>query len=261
MTTPPSLTLREKILLAACDLDSEGFDTPSLARRAHERFPEAFGLGGDGPPMVDNNKVLAKLSGDDGLCGSRFGWLEPTTKRSTYRVTRLGRRTAASLESRGDAPAAIVARTAARPPKPRRPRATPATPARPSLPAPPPPDVPPPADVDRALVRRLERCDALRKFLRGSPIIFADARQFWSLPADLSTYPGARLAAVEGALKRAWEYLSTEGAAQGDLPSLSTCYGLLNLHRLMRDRFAPELGTPLAAPAVAPVAEEGAVDA
>lgn len=238
------LSIRHKILLAACDLDADGFEVAALTRRAHALYPESFSLGGEGPPAPDHNKVLAKLSGDHGVCGPALRWLEQVAPR-TYRVTRRGLVAAAALSP---GRASVAARVTA---KPRAPRGapTPTSPARAALPPPPVAPPPPPADADRALVRRLAACDALRKFLRGSPLAFADARRFWLLPEALDAYPEGRLRAAEGALERAVAYLSLDGAPQLDLPPLPTCYGLLNLHRLMASRFAAELRAP--APAAA----------
>ena len=83
--------------------------------------------------------------------------------------------------------------------------------------------------------------DALRKFLRGSPLSFADACVFWGISQSRPAGAQQRLDATEELLKRVVDSLGTEGATDGRLPSLSTCYGLLNLHRLMLGRFSREL--------------------
>lgn len=266
----PDLTIRQKILMAAADLAARGdgsFDTDALARRAHALHPESFSLGGEGPPMADNNKVLAKLAGVDGLVG--LGWLEAEGRR-TYRVTRAGARVAAGLAAlvapvaeppRAPEPEAApdprrVAKlrnsataTAAAVAEPRRapePEAPPSPRPKPQPPAPVerarPQPQPRPAtltDEDRARVRRYAGCNALRKFLRGSPIAFADACEFWG--ADPRRFDRALLDAAEDVLRRAVEGLGAEGVVDAALPPLSTCYGLLNLHRLMVSRFAREV--------------------
>ena len=86
-----TFTVRQKILLAAveCSTKSERFTTDDLVLRAWELFPESFSLGGTEPAHAhpDSNRVLAKLSGREGLCA--IGWLRRTAP-NTLRVTRKG---------------------------------------------------------------------------------------------------------------------------------------------------------------------------
>jgi len=80
---------------------------------------------------------------------------------------------------------------------------------------------------------------ALKKFLRGSPLSADDARRFWGGRIN-ARITAAGLDELGGALRRANDAAAGEAAPAG-LPSLSTCYGLLNLHRLLRSRFEREV--------------------
>lgn len=257
------LTVRQKILVAASVLgdESEAFSVEDLIVRSWQLFPEAFSLRGYFAKHPDSNRVLAKLSGVDGLCG--LGWLEHTDQRM-YRVTRKGRVIAKQLQSLAaggalvttevdDAvtpPAAVV--PAAAPPRPAAaaprkdeaaaPKPSRARKAEPKKVAPPPP--PPLVELtpqEVYAVGNIAKGDALRKFLRGSPLSFADACVFWGVSQSRPAAVQQRLDATEELLKRVVDSLGTEGATDGRLPSLSTCYGLLNLHRLMLGRFSREL--------------------
>ncbi len=223
-------------------------------------YPEAFSLRGYFAKHPDSNRVLAKLSGVDGLCG--LGWLEHTDQRM-YRVTRKGRVVAKQLQgvlagagavaavNVADAVVETVAASVA--PKAVRgaqgrgsPRAEGRAQgaqergrrrSRPSLACRPRSTL---SAQEVIAIGVIAKGDALRKFLRGSPLTFADACSFWGISPRTSG-ANEKVDAVEDLLKRVVDSLGTEGATDGRLPSLSTCYGLLNLHRLMLGRFAREL--------------------
>ena len=89
---PRSLTVRQKILVAATKLVGP-FALADLVVRAWVLYPESFALKGY-PEHPDSNRVQAKLSGADGLCG--LGWLEHVDT-NTYQVTRRGRLAAREL--------------------------------------------------------------------------------------------------------------------------------------------------------------------
>ncbi len=257
MRTPSpvrELTVRQKILLAAveCSAASECFTTDALVLRAWQLFPEAFSLGKTSREHPDSNRVLAKLAGPEGLRG--FGWIE-LTGTSTYRVTRKGRLVAEQLRAIEKPLPELRAFVPVTPSAPERRTKTsrskgPPTPMQsepmvstaPQLPTPPQASPASISDADVTAVRALERNDALRKFLRGSPLTFADACSFWGLSQKRPRRVRERLHEVEQLLKRVVESFSVEGAVDTRLPSLSTCYGLLNLHRLLRGRFEPEIG-------------------
>lgn len=90
------LTVRQKILMAAVSLasDTKAFTVEDLIVRSWEQLPESFSLRGYQTRHPDSNRVLAKLSGADGLCG--LGWLEHSDQRM-YRMTRKGRLVAKQL--------------------------------------------------------------------------------------------------------------------------------------------------------------------
>ncbi len=257
------LTVRQKILVAATALgdEVESFSVEDLIVRSWQLFPEAFSLRGYHAKHPDSNRVLAKLSGVDGLCG--LGWLEHTDQRM-YRITRKGRVMAKQLqalasgvgmspslvaandapaEAQEEAPAApvVAAKKAETPARPKpaarrteRPR------AEKSEPAPAKPAVELSALEIQAL-GMLAKTEALRKFLRGSPLSFVDASAFWGFSPTRPSAVQQKLDATEAILKRAVESFGSEGAVDSRLPPLSTCYGLLNLHRLMLGRFSREL--------------------
>lgn len=263
------LTVRQKILVAAVALsnDTETFPVEDLIVRAWTLYPESFSLRGYHAKHPDSNRVLAKLSGTDGLCG--LGWLEHTDQR-TYRLTRKGRtvaRTLSSLvqaaggavvipaddeaEASHEAAAPAVERPAAKPapavaakpaPKPAPQRATATRAAREPKPVTPTVSVAPLDATEIASLHQVAKADALRKFLRGSPLTFTDACSFWGF--STSSRPAVvqqRLDASAELLKKAVESFGNGASADPRLPPLSTCYGLFNLHRLMMEKFSREL--------------------
>lgn len=238
-----SLTLRQKVLVAAVALTEAAptFTTADLVVRCWTMFPETFSLKGHAS-HADSNKVLAKLSGADGLAG--LGWIELTSQ-STYRVTRRGFRVAEQLRAVEQRPPELVALAPVitDPSKRRDGPRTPKGPATSSSEF---------ADADHDALARLVRTDTLRKFLRGSPLTFADACSFWGIARVSGPKASTRVEATEALLKRAVESFGEKGSGDPRLPPLSTCYGLLNLHRLMVGRFERELAQASAAKSGAP---------
>ncbi len=214
------LTVRQKILLAAwdCSERSERFRAGELVLRAWQLFPESFSLDGTNRAHPDSNRVLAKLAGAEGLRG--LGWIELVDP-STYRVTTKGARTAKQLRAL-TAPApelkalrqvdASERRTKTRTPTGPRTKA-------PSI-----------TEADLAELRALERNGTLRRFLRGSPLTFADACEFWRITPRTES-ASQRVVDVGAVLERA-----LPNKHHGEFASR-----LLNLHRLMAARFAREV--------------------
>ncbi|MDO9020024.1 MAG: hypothetical protein Q8S73_13275 [Deltaproteobacteria bacterium] len=265
------LTVRQKILMAAVAMgsDTENFSVEDLIVRSWKMFPESFSLRGFERLYPDSNRVLAKLSGADGLCG--LGWLEHTDQR-TYRLSRKGRTVARTLATIQDnvgveAPAAevteeqVVEEKVERPAPLRvasEPAAKPA-PVKAERPAPvraakPVREVKPAAvsesrpmtstatltAMDVNALQQIGKADALRKFLRGQPLSFSDACAFWGFSsASRAAVVQQRLDMTTDLLKRAVESFSNGVDAR--IPPLSTCYGLFNLNRLMAEKFAREL--------------------
>lgn len=273
------LTVRQKILVSAAGLsaDAETFSVEDLIVKTWNLYPESFSLRGYHALHPDSNRVLAKLSGNDGLCG--LGWLEHAESRM-YRVTRKGRILAKQLaamqagltsgaavgvptlvEAAAPAtaaapvapprapvapPAPVVAPPAAARPQSRTTtKATPAPRSAPVAAAPPPPVVQAQCALsakDLYALQQVVKADALRKFLRGHALAFSDACAFWGFSS--SSRPAVvqqRIDETADLLKRAVDSFGTEGPSDPRLPSLSTCYGLFNLHRLMLDKFAREV--------------------
>lgn len=264
------LTVRQKILMAAVAMgsDPENFSVEDLIVRSWKMFPESFSLRGFERLYPDSNRVLAKLSGADGLCG--LGWLEHTDQR-TYRLSRKGRTVARTLATIQDnvgveAPAAEVTeekvveekverpaplRVASEPaakPAPKESRPAPVRAAKPVR------EVKPAAvsesrpmtstatltAMDVNALQQIGKADALRKFLRGQPLSFSDACAFWGFSsASRAAVVQQRLDMTTDLLKRAVESFSNGVDAR--IPPLSTCYGLFNLNRLMAEKFAREL--------------------
>lgn len=84
------------------------------------------------------------------------------------------------------------------------------------------------------------KTNALRKFLGGTPLTFKDACDFWGFaPASRHVFVEERLKLVTDVLTRAVE--SFGHGVHPRLPALSTCYGLFNLNRLMKEVFAATL--------------------
>ena len=265
------LTVRQKILVSAASLsaDAETFSVEDLIVKTWNLYPESFSLRGYHAQHPDSNRVLAKLSGNDGLCG--LGWLEHAESRM-YRVTRKGRILAKQLSAMQAglasgaavgiptlvetvapvapaAPQRTPAAPVAAPPPVARPQSrttTKATPAPRSAPvAVPPPAAPAPCALsakDLYALQQVVKADALRKFLRGHALAFSDACAFWGFSS--SSRPAVvqqRIDETADLLKRAVDSFGTEGPSDPRLPSLSTCYGLFNLHRLMLDKFSREV--------------------
>ena len=242
------LTVRQKILVAASVLGEEAdvFSVEDLIVRAWQLYPEAFSLRGYHSKHPDSNRVLAKLSGVDGLCG--LGWLEHTDQRM-YRVTRKGRVVSKQLQALAAglvaavneadevvepaaAPHVAAARKEEAAPKPAR--------VRKSEPKKVAEHVPPAVELSAQeviAINVIAKSDALRKFLRGSPLTFADALAFWGCRKGTVDVIGK--ADARGAMLRR-VYDNHDAAAEG-LPPYSVCYGLLNLHRLLRSRFEREV--------------------
>ncbi|MEZ4395026.1 MAG: hypothetical protein R3A48_28445 [Polyangiales bacterium] len=239
--------------------DAEAFTVEDLIVRAWEQFPESFALRGYHARHPDSNRVLAKLSGTDGLCG--LGWLEHTDQRM-YRITRKGRLVAKQLsaiqagtareeaaEVTPERPTRAVERPAvkvvapavekpakapaARVERPSRARSERAAPRGP---------VSPLTDSEKYALMMIARGDALRKFLRGSPLAFSDACAFWGISSSMRhQLVQSRLDSTAELLKRAVETFGGDGPADPGVPTLATCYGLFNLDRLMREKFAREV--------------------
>lgn len=95
-------------------------------------------------------------------------------------------------------------------------------------------------DGECAVVHALYESRALKSFLRGQHITQEQAEAFWITGGGRNT--------TGDLLRRALEAVDVEPRPR--LPSLSSCYGLLNLHRLLCDRWPvqPETVESIATP-------------
>lgn len=256
------LTVRQKILVAAELLsgESEVFLPERLIVRAWKLFPESFSLRGYTGQYPDSNRVLAKLAGTEGL--RALGWIAQVDA-PHLRVTPQGHRLARQLlRLHAESLQAVLHADPSTPPRPRAaPDPTPLAetpPEPPRLATPPRPTrsptrrkAPLPNPVTTPLaahevqeIHRIARSPALQRFTRGIALQVDDARTFWDLRA--SDGVSARLDAVEALLERAVATFhgATHQPSDSRLPPLTTCYGLLNLHNMMRTRFERELLGP-----------------
>lgn len=95
---PTPLNARQRILVALASLGDGPVTLASLAVRAWERDPSAFGLRGFEGTHPDSNRVWAKLSGADGL--GALGWCTRPAP-AQVEITEKGRRVAAALAKAG----------------------------------------------------------------------------------------------------------------------------------------------------------------
>lgn len=211
----PDLTQREKILIAAAEIGADNLEAPieahDIVRRAHARFPEDFSLGGEGPPMADSNKVFAKLAGPEGLRGR--GYLEAAGTRQ-FRLTKKGWREVTRL---------TVTEPKPRPKRKRKPKRLANL-----------------CEADKRYARHYAAHPTFVKSTRGAPLTYADACAFWGF-----TPARPALGKVEEAgqlFERLVAELRAYDVKDASVPGYATCAGLLNLHLMMRRRFAGQLG-------------------
>src|SRR5437868_7034435 len=91
MIVATEITISEKILLAAFDLEEAGhtpFSAEALIVSVWKKFPDTFGLKEFSDQYPDSNKVLVGLMGKRGLAWR--GWLAKLGQKQ-YALTREGR--------------------------------------------------------------------------------------------------------------------------------------------------------------------------
>jgi hypothetical protein len=212
LTPETGINQRQKLLLVAVELVHDAplapLDVYALVRRAHDRFPEDFSLAGEGPPMADSNKVLAKLAGPSGLTG--LGYLTAAGPRA-FTITALGWRKAKSVTT--EKLPLWPSYKPRRPPEPKRLA-----------------DI---SESDKALVRKLAAKPIYAKLLRGFKLTREDATAFWGS----SAVSADQLQDVEMVLSRTAQELSAKNVVDPALPSYAVCVGLLNMHRMLRAKF------------------------
>jgi len=220
------LTVSDKLLLAARDLDVDGartFTAEDLVVAAWRRFPRAFGLRGyndeDGVPLYpDSNRVFAEIMGSKPV--RKRGFLVKVG-RKTYGLTASGREVTSELAlGMGSDHDAISAQASGKDTLPRE---------------------------IVAKLQRLLKCRAVERTQQGElqRITFHDACVFWGIT------PGSTSIELEGALAEVKSIIEHTAAAvhsgaselhtgRGDL-SQSTTDLLRAVHSHLQDRFSSEL--------------------
>ena len=254
-------TVRQKILLALAvsvrwtrHLASK---PDAITVAAWAMFPEDFGLGRWGSKYPNNNAVLAKFCGVDGILSRDWAWRDDV---GSYALTAKGLRVAAELfpshsdlaervppdalsseRAVGESPrsAADSARRPARPQGPTEsappepegvaPRAlhvrrsgspAPRKPRPKALAATPPAEAAPLTDVERARAAELTRAYGLQDFTRGRPVNFDRARDAWGLSDAPGAWNAQRMAEVGAFVERVAASKHLRAAESGLLRSL-----------------------------------------
>src|SRR5437667_1056181 len=104
VNTVAELTVPEKILLAAQQLDDRGqspFSAEALIVASWQKFPKTLGLKGYADQYPDSNKVLSCIMGERGL--TRRGWLAKMGQK-LYSLTREGKQVVIRLQTGGEPP-------------------------------------------------------------------------------------------------------------------------------------------------------------
>lgn len=214
------LTVQEKLLLAASDLEAQGkarFSAEDLVVAAWQRDPEAFGLAGypdeeTGRPKFPNaNRVFVEIMGSKPL--RKQGLLVKAAPK-TFALTEAGRQRAAQVSSRDGGRTSVKA----------------------SLP--------------RETIRELQKLlssRAVKKYLDGrrDDITFTDAAGFWGISARSSAMEfSGKTGHVEATLRSAAEHAAKGPIAlkHGDSPlDVRDVNRLLELHKEMLERFSNEI--------------------
>jgi hypothetical protein len=155
ITSVVELTVPEKILLAAQQLDQQGqspFSAEALIVAAWQQFPRAFGLKGYADQYPDSNKILTSIMGEKGL--ARRGWLVKMGQK-LYAMSREGKQAARRLlQQEPEAEAAPTVRLK--------------------------------SDQERRLVNLLDST-AMQKVGEGrkNELTFADACRFWNVTENM----------------------------------------------------------------------------
>jgi hypothetical protein len=208
------LSLDEKVLLAAYDLENSGrtpFSAEDLVVAAWQKFPDAFGLEGHGGEYPDSNRVFTKIMGDKGLRGR--GWLLKVGEK-LYRLSEAGKSHARSRSEEDST-----------------------SPSRSSL-----------TREQKDALRRLLQSKAVQKVKAGlhDSVIFLDACSFWDISARSSANTlSARLASVESMIKvvaRLIEENRSLAFVHGDIAITTEDLQLLKrTHSFLLERFQDEL--------------------
>jgi hypothetical protein len=215
-----NLTIQEKLLLAALELESAGkdrFSAEDLVVIAWRKFPETFGLLGyadeHGIPLYPNsNRIYAEIMGSKPL--RRNGYLKKVGSKM-YQLTELGRAHAKAVANNNitnNKTKWALAREYIE------------------------------------FIRRLFDTKAARKYRehRGEDISFFDACGFWGInPASNAKEIWAKFAEIESVLDITQKSFKEKESVQfrhgGDDFSLSDLKTLIQLHSFLQAKFGTEI--------------------
>jgi len=219
MARRTDLTVPEKLLLAALELEEEGqspFSAEALVVQAWRRFPDTFGLAGytdnDGKLLhPDSNRVFAEIMGSKPI--RKQGYLVKTG-RKMYQLTESGRergRSLGSKETQGDSGKGSIARET------------------------------------QYEVRRLVRSKAFKKFAAKTTenITFFDACSFWGIsPASSAIEFKGRVENLKSVVDTARKALASDSNrfkyANWDL-TLEDLQKLIQVDSFLMDKFKEDV--------------------
>jgi len=215
VNTVAELTVPEKILLAAQQLDDHGqspFSAEALIVASWQKFPKTFGLKGYADQYPDSNKVLSCIMGERGL--TRRGWLSKMGQK-LYALTREGKQVVVRLQSGGESPSPG--------------QSQPIKLAR---------------DQERYLLGLLDS-SAVQKFEEGlkDELTFADASRFWGTEDLRGDAVSARLDRIQATLTDVDRALGagTIELSNGRSVSREDISLLTAVHEYLEDRFSRHL--------------------
>ncbi len=210
VTTPvPSLTVSEKILIAASYLDKQGqspFSAEALIVASWQHYPKTFGLKGYADFYPDSNKVLTSIMGERGL--AKKGWLVKMGQK-LYALTKEGRRVVSRLLQEEEPETTSHIKLS--------------------------------KEKDKFL-QHLFTSTAFKKFEdnQKNDLAFADACRFWDITQNLKgELVDNRLDYLEKMLNELDQELAQEDAElnNGRVVTAGDLRALRNIHHFMEDRF------------------------
>jgi hypothetical protein len=215
VNTVADLTVPEKILLAAQQLDDRGqspFSAEALIVASWQKFPKTFGLKGYADQYPDSNKVLSCIMGERGL--TRRGWLAKMGQK-LYCLTREGKQVVIRLQTGGE---------------------------------PPPPGQSQPVRMTRdqeKFLLGLFGSSAVQKFEEGlkDELTFADASRFWGTEDLRGEALSSKLDKIRVTLTDVDRILSNGNAelTNGRSISKEDLSLLIAVHEYLQDRFSRHL--------------------
>lgn len=217
----PELTVTQKVIMAAHDLEKNGqspFSAEALIVACWKGSPKTFGLKGFADQYPDSNRVLSVIMGERGL--ARQGWL---TKVGTklYTLSDRGRKEAERIHRGDEAPPRA---------KPERTRLSTKKSDR---------------EIEKFLLR-VTTTTAVRRYRTGAKaeITFRDACAFWGL-SDTTDLLAVRDAAAKlpEELERAEDLFNNDKLvlSTGQLVTMEELRMLKAVHTFLTEQFARQL--------------------